>query len=104
MIIEDDETVQELQTVKRKSKKATNWEKLKAQSAIPRVDASGQKFTPAIGKYQVDFWVHQKSTQWFFYLCVNTCFAQSCTAEHIFKIGESVVLHLREGPELWMHY
>jgi hypothetical protein len=39
--------------VTKKKTKKTNWEKLKAQSAIPRVDAGGQKWTPAIGKYQV---------------------------------------------------
>jgi hypothetical protein len=51
VIIEDDETAAEA-PIKKKTKK-TNWEKLKAQSAIPRIDATGQRWSPAIGKYQV---------------------------------------------------
>lgn len=57
LITEDDEAtvMQQQQQTTKKSKRATNWEKLKAQSAIPRIEAGGQKWSPAIGKYQVRF-------------------------------------------------
>ena len=54
IIAEDDDGVVTIQPAKRKSKRATNWEKLKATSAIPRIDAGGSKWSPAIGKYQVN--------------------------------------------------
>ena len=52
IIAEDDEGLADAKPLKQKSK-AANWEKLKAQSAIPRVESRGQKWTPAVGKYQV---------------------------------------------------